>query len=50
MDSEQSQLAESRLRELRDKLLLEAKQAEENTSPVELDQARLGRLSRMDEM
>ena len=50
MNSEQVRFAESRLRDLRDELLLEAKQAEEGTAPVELDQARIGRLSRMDEM
>jgi DnaK suppressor protein len=50
MNPEQLQQAEIRLRALREEVLLEKKQSEEGTSPVELDQARLGRLSRMDEM
>jgi len=50
MDSAQAKNIETRLRALRDQLLLEKEQAREDTSPVELDQARLGRLSRMDEM
>ncbi len=50
MDSEQFRLVKARLRALREELLLEKKQAVEATAPVELDQARLGRLSRMDEM
>ena len=50
MNPEQLKLAATRLRALRDQLLVEKEQAAEGTAPVELDQARLGRLSRMDEM
>ena len=35
---------------MREKLLLEKEHAADGTAPVELDQARMGRLSRMDEM
>jgi len=50
MNAEQLKLAETRLLAARQKLLGEKKEAEEGTAPVELDQARMGRLSRMDEM
>ena len=50
MDSEEPNGVETRLRALRDEVLLEKAKAAEGTAPVELDQARLGRLSRMDEM
>jgi DnaK suppressor protein len=50
MDSERLKLAETQLRDLREALVLEREQTGEDASPVELDQARLGRLSRMDEM
>jgi len=39
-----------RLTALRDELLLEKEAAVEGAAPVELDQARVGRLSRMDTM
>ncbi len=47
MNTEQTKQAEGRLHALRDKLLLEKEQAVEGTAPVQLDQARVGRLSRM---
>jgi DnaK suppressor protein len=50
MDSTQLNIIKAGLRSLRDELLSDKEQATEGTSPVELDQARLGRLSRMDEM
>ena len=50
MNPEQLKRAETRLRTLRDDLLTQKEQAAEGTAPVELDQARLGRLSRMDEI
>ena len=50
MNSEQLKLAEARLNALRDELLRKKESAGEDTSPVELDQTRVGRLSRMDAM
>ena len=50
MNTEQLKRTETRLRTMRDERLLEKEQAAEGTAPVELDQARLGRLARMDEM
>lgn len=50
VNPEELELAETRLHTLREKLLREKEEAAEGTSPVELDQARLGRLSRMAEM
>src|SRR5690606_42164058 len=41
---------EARLRARRDELLRLAEEYEEASAPVELDQARIGRLSRMDEL
>lgn len=42
--------AEARLRELQAELLQEQQETAEGTAPVELDQARVGRLSRMDDL
>jgi len=50
MNAEQIRHAEERLRALREALLLQKEQTAEDKAPVELDQARLGRLSRMDAM
>ena len=50
LNSEQLKLAETRLRTLREELIAEKEAVADGTAPVELDQARLGRLSRMDEM
>ncbi len=50
MDTEQLKRTESRLASLRKGILLEKERASEGTAPVELDQARLGRLARMGEM
>ena len=50
LDAEELKQLNGRLRAMRDDLQLETEQAQDGTSPVELDQARLGRLSRMDEM
>jgi len=50
MNAEQIKHTEDRLHALREELLLQKEQAAEEVAPVELDQARLGRLSRMDAM
>jgi len=50
MNDEALKQADARLRALREELLLEKEHAADGTAVVELDQARLGRLSRMDEM
>jgi DnaK suppressor protein len=50
MDADKLKRVEARLNALRAEILLEKEQAEEGTAPVELDQARFGRLARMDEM
>jgi len=47
---EQLKLAESRLHALRDEILAKKDSAADDSSPVELDQSRVGRLSRMDAM
>ncbi len=50
MNAKQLEIAESRLRALRDELMQKKVSAEDDKSPVELDQSRVGRLSRMDAM
>lgn len=50
MDSEVAKQAHERLRALREALLSEQGAAAAGEAPVELDQARMGRLSRMDDM
>jgi DnaK suppressor protein len=50
MDSEERERVAARLRELREALLAEQEGAAEGKAPVELDQARMGRLSRMDDI
>lgn len=50
MNADQLKLAETRLCELRDELLRKKESVAEDSSPVELDQTRVGRLSRMDAM
>ena len=50
MNPEQRRHTEDRLHALREELLLQKEQTAEDKAPVELDQARLGRLSRMDAM
>ena len=50
MTPEELQRAESRLHALRDEIVRNKALAEEDSSPVELDQSRVGRLSRMDAM
>lgn len=50
MNTEQLKQARDRLHALRAELLLQKEQTAEDKAPVELDQARLGRLSRMDAM
>jgi DnaK suppressor protein len=50
MDTEDNHIAQKRLHELKEELLAEKEAAAEGTEPVELDQARVGRLSRMDSM
>jgi len=50
MNSDQHKLAESRLNALREELLHKKESAADDSSPVELDQTRVGRLSRMDAM
>lgn len=50
MTSEVLKAVAARLHALREEVLLEQAGAAEGTAPVQLDQARLGRLSRMDEM
>jgi len=50
MEPEQKCAAQERLKKLRIELLAEKEAAVEGTAPVELDQARVGRLSRMDSM
>jgi DnaK suppressor protein len=50
MNIDKSDIAQKRLHELKEDLLAEKEAAAEGTEPVELDQARVGRLSRMDSM
>jgi RNA polymerase-binding transcription factor len=50
MDDAESDAIRQRLTALREELLLEQEAAVEGAAPVELDQARVGRLSRMDSM
>lgn len=50
MDSDGLIATRARLVELREALLAEQERAAEDEAPVELDQARMGRLSRMDSM
>jgi DnaK suppressor protein len=50
MTPDQLKQTEARLHALREELLRDKDKAGEDTSPVELDQSRVGRLSRMDAM
>ena len=50
MNADKLKHAEERLHALRADLLLQKEQTAEDKAPVELDQVRLGRLSRMDAM
>ena len=50
MNPEQLKRAETKLTTLRDDLLRKKESAADDKSPVELDQSRVGRLSRMDAM
>ncbi len=50
MNSEERKHAEARLNALREEILNNKELAAEDKSPVELDQSRVGRLSRMDAM
>ena len=50
MTDEERSLASNRLSELRTHILAERDDTADDSTPVELDQARVGRLSRMDDM
>ena len=50
MDAKQLKIYEAKLVALREDILAEKEQVADDVAPVELDQARFGRLARMDEI